>query len=128
MDINLFEQLADLLNTKGLSEITYSSDNSSITLKKEFLSQSKPLKSESKCYEIKSLMVGNFYNRPSSDSEPFCKVGDYVNKGDTVCIIEAMKLMNEIKTEVSGRVQAILVNNGDSVDYGQVLIRIEDDK
>ncbi len=74
---------------------------------------------------ITSPIIGTFYSAPSPDKPPFVKVGDTVNKGDVVCIIESMKLMNELNSEFSGRVAEIYVNNGDSVEYGQKLIRIE---
>ncbi len=74
---------------------------------------------------ITSPIIGTFYSAPSPDKAPFVKVGDTVNKGDVVCIIESMKLMNELNSEFSGRVAEIYVNNGDSVEYGQKLMRIE---
>jgi len=73
---------------------------------------------------VKAPMVGTFYRSPSPDAKPFVEVGQAVKKGDTVCIIEAMKLMNEIETEVSGVVKAILVENGQPVEYGQPLFVI----
>ena len=73
---------------------------------------------------VKAPMVGTFYRSPSPDAKPFVEVGQAVKKGDTVCIIEAMKLMNEIETDVSGVVKAILVENGQPVEYGQPLFVI----
>lgn len=73
---------------------------------------------------ISSPMVGVFYAAPSPDSNPFVCVGQKVQKGDVVCIIEAMKLMNEITAEQSGTVSEICVNNGDIVEYGQPLFKI----
>jgi acetyl-CoA carboxylase biotin carboxyl carrier protein len=73
---------------------------------------------------VKAPMVGTFYRSPSPDAKPFVEVGQTVKKGDTVCIIEAMKLMNEIETDVSGVVKAILVENGQPVEYGQPLFVI----
>lgn len=74
---------------------------------------------------ITSPIIGTFYAAPSPDKAPFVKVGDTVNKGDVVCIIESMKLMNELNSEFSGRVAEIYVNNGDAVEYGQKIMRIE---
>ncbi len=74
---------------------------------------------------ITSPIIGTFYSAPSPDKPPFVKVGDTVNNGDVVCIIESMKLMNELNSEFSGRVAEIYVNNGDAVEYGQKLMRIE---
>lgn len=75
--------------------------------------------------EVKAPIVGTFYRAPSPDAEPFVKEGDTVKKGQVLCIIEAMKLMNEIESEVAGVVRKILVNNGEPVEYGQVLFIIE---
>ncbi len=73
---------------------------------------------------ITSPMVGTFYQAPSPDADPFVKVGDRVNKGDTLCIIEAMKLMNEIEAEYSGTVTKVLAENAAPVEYGQPLFVI----
>ncbi|MGH8724665.1 MAG: acetyl-CoA carboxylase biotin carboxyl carrier protein, partial [Burkholderiales bacterium] len=70
---------------------------------------------------VKAPMVGTFYRSPSPDAKPFVEVGHAVKEGDTICIIEAMKLMNEIETDASGVVKAILVENGQPVEYGQPL-------
>ena len=76
-------------------------------------------------YEIKSPMVGTFYRAPAPNAEPFIKIGDPVKKGQTLCIIEAMKLMNEIECEVDGRVAAIRIQNAEPVEYGEVLMIID---
>ena len=70
-------------------------------------------------------MVGTFYRAPSPEAEPFCSVGDSISEDSTICIIEAMKVMNEIKAELNGRIVAILVENGEPVEFGQPLFRIE---
>jgi acetyl-CoA carboxylase biotin carboxyl carrier protein len=70
-------------------------------------------------------MVGTFYRAPAPDAPPYAEVGDRVSKGQTVCILEAMKLMNELECEVSGTIREICVENADPVEYGQVLFRIE---
>ena len=75
--------------------------------------------------DITSPMVGTFYRSPSPDDPAFVEKGDQVRKGQTICIIEAMKLMNEIEAEVSGRVVEILIENAQPIEYGQVLIRID---
>ncbi len=74
---------------------------------------------------IDSPIVGTYYDAPSPDAEPYIKIGDEVKKGDIVCIIEAMKLMNEIEAEKDGIVEAILVANEGPVEYGQPLIRLK---
>ena len=76
-------------------------------------------------HAIVSPMVGTFYSAPSSGGAPFVEIGSVVNNGDIVCVIEAMKLMNEIKSDYSGKVIKICVNNGEPVEYGQVLMYIE---
>ena len=74
---------------------------------------------------IKSPLVGTFYAAPSEDAEPFVKVGDTVKKGQTLAIVEAMKLMNEIESEVDGVIAEVLVKNGEMVDYGKPLFRVK---
>ena len=75
-----------------------------------------------KWVEISSPMVGTFYRAPAPDEAPFVEVGHRISKGETVCIIEAMKLMNEIETEVSGEIMEIAVENGQPVEFGQTLM------
>jgi acetyl-CoA carboxylase biotin carboxyl carrier protein len=77
--------------------------------------------------EITSPLVGTFYATPSPDSDSYVEVGSYVDAQAIVCIIEAMKVMNEIKTETGGTITEILVANGQAVEYGQVLFRIRPD-
>jgi len=79
---------------------------------------------DKKWVDITSPMVGTFYSAPAPDEDPFFGVGDRVTKGDTVCIIEAMKLMNEIEGEVTGQIMEIAVENGEPVEFGQVLMRV----
>ena len=77
-----------------------------------------------KIEEVVAPIVGTFYAAPSPDAAPYIKVGDKVEKGDTLCILEAMKLMNEIRAEVSGTVVEVVVNDGDMVEYDQPMIKI----
>jgi acetyl-CoA carboxylase biotin carboxyl carrier protein len=74
---------------------------------------------------IKSPMVGTFYRSPAPDAPPFVESGQDIEVGQVICIIEAMKLMNEIKSEVAGRIKEVLVENGDPVEFGQSLFSIE---
>ena len=74
---------------------------------------------------VKAPMVGTFYIKPSPTSEPYVQIGTEVKKGETLCIIEAMKLMNEIQSEYSGKITKILVEDGSSVEYGTALFVIE---
>ena len=78
-----------------------------------------------KLYEIKAPMVGTFYRKPSPDAEPYVKVGDHIEKGQVVCLIEAMKLFNEVKSEVSGTIKKVLVEDATPVEYGQPLFLVE---
>ena len=80
---------------------------------------------DSALLEITSPMVGTFYRAPAPDAPPYVEQGDRVAEGQTVCILEAMKLMNELEAEVAGTIREICVQNGDPVEYGQVLFRIE---
>ncbi len=87
---------------------------------------SEPAKKEN-LIEIRSPMVGTFYRAPAPDAEPYVKIGDHIEKGTILCIIEAMKLMNEIESEVSGKIADILVENGKPVEYNQLLFLVEPD-
>jgi acetyl-CoA carboxylase biotin carboxyl carrier protein len=84
-----------------------------------------PSKEEEILHTITSPLVGTFYRSPSADSAPFVEVGSKVEKGQVICIIEAMKIMNEIESDVSGVVKKILVENGQTVEYGEPLFLIE---
>jgi acetyl-CoA carboxylase biotin carboxyl carrier protein len=75
--------------------------------------------------EIKSIMVGTFFASPSPEAPPFVKVGDHVGPDSAVCIIEAMKVFNEIPSGVSGKIVAVLVENGDPVEFGQPLFKVD---
>ncbi len=80
---------------------------------------------EKKLHEIRSPIVGTFYRAPAPDAEPFVQVGSHVTPGTTLCIIEAMKLMNEIQSDVAGTIVKIAVENGQPVEYNQLLFLIE---
>lgn len=75
--------------------------------------------------EIKSPMIGTFYRKPSPDKDEFAKVGDNISVGDTVCVIEAMKLFNEIESEISGKIVKVLVDDTTPVEYDQVLFLVD---
>jgi acetyl-CoA carboxylase biotin carboxyl carrier protein len=76
-------------------------------------------------FAVIAPMVGTFYSAASPGSAPFVQVGDRVNQGDTLCIVEAMKMMNQIEAEVSGTIKSVRVQNGEPVEYGQVLFIID---
>ncbi len=107
-----------------------------LTTSESFSQQSLPLQQspkispeilEKKMVEVKSPMIGTFYRSSGSDSPPFISVGDKITKGQTVCIIEAMKLFNEIESEISGTVVKVMVENSTPVEYDQVLFVVEPD-
>ena len=135
-----FENLLTLIKTVSDSELTefsYEENGSSIHLKKKKetvvvagntvrkepdIVQQKSDEPEGQI--VKSPLVGTFYAAPSEDAEPFVSVGDQVKKGQTLAIVEAMKLMNEIESDFDGKVAEIYVENGQAVEYGQPLFRI----
>lgn len=90
-------------------------------------SSANPNPDESNLHIIKSPIVGTFYRAPSPDSSPFVEVGSKVAPGDTLCIIEAMKLMNEIESDISGKIEKILIKNADPVEFDEALFMIKPD-
>lgn len=90
----------------------------------EKVAEPEQIKDYNKYRDIKSPMVGIFYAAPSPDAEPFVKVGSKVKKGDTLCIIEAMKLMNDVVAEEDGEIVEICAENGNLVEFGQTLFKI----
>ena len=98
-----------------------SAPSSEVTVTQEISQTSDVLESGNK---MNSPMVGTFYSAPNPESEPFVKVGDQINEGDVLCIIEAMKMMNEVKSEFSGTVKQILVDNAEPVEFDQTLFVI----
>ncbi len=91
----------------------------------EKASESKKAEKENNYITIKSPMIGTFYRAPGPDKEPFVKVGDTVSKGDVLCIIEAMKLFNEIESEYSGKIVKVLVEDSSPVEFDQPLFLLE---
>ncbi len=142
-DIEYVEKLAKVLADNSLTEISLEDGEQAITLRKEITGvvaaptisapiaapQTTPV--EEKQTEVKkgkpltSPMVGTFYKAPSPDAKPFVEVGQTIKEGDVVCIVEAMKLMNEIESEVSGKIVEICVADGQPVEFGQVLMYVE---
>jgi len=141
------EEMIKLMNENKLSELEIERNGLKIKLKKETSGvervieegglkqkeiihkvESAPqqeIKEKANLIEITSPMVGTFYRAPSPEAPPFTDVDKVVRPGDIVCIIEAMKLMNEIKSEVKGKVVEVCVDNGASVEYGQTLFKLE---
>lgn len=95
------------------------------TEKSEAKNESNEESLPSNVYEVKSPMVGTFYRAPSPDADPFVNVGDGIKQGTVICIVEAMKLMNEIEAEVSGKIVKILVEDAQAVEYNQPLFLVE---
>ena len=144
LETDFIEKLAKIITTNGLTEISLEDGDKAITIRKDILpvnvvSTASTIPSDSKVEQkeeivekpiskgnaIISPMVGTFYGAASSESEPFVEVGSEVKAGDIVCVIEAMKLMNEIKSEYTGKITQICVKNGDPIEYGQVLMYVE---
>ena len=144
-DIDYLEKIANLLETSNLAEIELHDGGQSIAMKKSSgevfaapqKAKAKPVAEEASQEEetkktetnsrksIVSPMVGTFYKSMSTEAQPFVEVGQTVAAGQVVCIIEAMKLMNEIEAEVSGRIIEICVEDGQPVEFGQVLMYLE---
>jgi len=95
------------------------------TEKSPFPAEAQPQESEDGLHYVTSPMVGTFYRAPDPTSSPFVDIGDKVKKSQTLCIVEAMKLMNEIESEVEGVIKEIYVENGKPVEYGQKLFAIQ---
>ena len=128
--------LKEIEVSQGDESVRISRDNKSQTyaepiLQKQFIheasnvvSQEEIPQEEVQGNKVTSPIVGTFYRKPSPDKDPFIKVGDVVQEGDILCIIEAMKMMNEIKSDFSGKVVSIDVEDGQPVEYGQHIITI----
>jgi acetyl-CoA carboxylase biotin carboxyl carrier protein len=146
MDIRKIKTLIEMLEASNLNEIEVSQGEESVRISKssgeikvlqdsniginnESQSINKidnnQIENEIKGNQVTSPIVGTFYRKPSPDKESFVKVGDIVNKGDVLCIIEAMKMMNEIKSEFDGKISSIEVDDGQPVEFGQTIIVIE---
>ncbi len=146
IDLEFVKQAIKLMEENGLTEFIYEVKDIKIGLKKavassfvqpqivnvpeqvvttaKAVSESKKPENEN-LFTVKSPMVGTFYRASSPDSPPFVNIGDVVEPGKTLCIIEAMKIMNEIKSEVKGVVKEILVENAQAVEFNQPIIIIE---
>lgn len=137
MELEKLKDFINFMNENSLCELEIEEEGKRIRLKKFSENQpvvvsqiSQPAKEEKASrregmIEIKSPMVGTFYRAPSPGAKPYVEIGDALKPGDVVCIIEAMKLMNEIKAEVGGKISEILVENGQPVEFGQVLFVLE---
>ena len=138
MDIGEIKQLMDELEASKLHKIVYKKGDFEIQLEKQLAnvpvapiaaaaapsSAAPPAEKEPEGNFVTSPMVGTFYTASGPDQAPFIKVGDKVTEGTVVCIVEAMKVMNEVKAEISGTVAEILTNNGQAVEFGSRLFRV----
>lgn len=143
-DIRKIRRLVQLMNEHALGEIDLRNGEVRVRLRKQgetvFASSGPPAPApqvtaavppapappdDSHLTVIKSIMVGTYYAAPSPESPPFVKVGDPVGPDSIVCIIEAMKVFNEIPAGIAGRIAAVLVESGDPVDFGQPLFKVD---
>ena len=147
-EIDYIEKLAKIISDNELTEISLEDGEQAITIRKDLAevvttavapaaaptpvvcqttvnAPSAEVVEAPKGKAITSPMVGTFYAAPSPDADPFVEVGKTISEGDVVCIVEAMKLMNEIKAEHAGKITQICVSNGDPVEFGQVLMYVE---
>lgn len=152
MDIRKVKKLIELLDESGIAEIEITEGEESVRISRYAASVAAPpqpvmpapaalaatpaapapaapvvaaAEPEEDGHAVTAPMVGTFYSSSSPGSPPFVQVGDRVNEGDTLCIVEAMKMMNQIEAEVSGTIKSIRVQNGDPVEYGQILFMID---
>ena len=151
MDIRKVKKLIELLDDSGIAEIEITEGEESVRISRYAASvpaaaapvamaaapaapAAAPAPSEPAApaeapeedgYEVTAPMVGSFYAASSPGAAPYVQVGDRVNEGDTLCIIEAMKMMNQIEADVSGVIKSIRLQHGEPVDYGQVLFVID---
>jgi len=155
MDIRKVKKLIELLDESGIAEIEISEGEDSVRISRYSSNVAAPqpivaapvmaasaapapaasaaapapvataVEPEEDGYGVTAPMVGTFYSQPSPGSPAFVQVGDRVNEGDTLCIVEAMKMMNQIDAEVAGTIKSIRVQNGDPVEYGQILFVID---
>jgi acetyl-CoA carboxylase biotin carboxyl carrier protein len=150
MNIKKIQELVEIMNDNGLAEIEIEQEGSKIKISKNVqgvitqqivpqTSVQAPVASSnagdgakaeaaapnSNCTEVKSPMVGTFYASPSPESPAYVQKGDMISVGDVICIVEAMKVMNEVKSECAGKIVDILASNADPVEFGQVMFLVE---
>ena len=151
MDIRKVKKLIELLDESGIAEIEITEGEESVRISRYStsappapLAAAAPVaiaapaavaapapsatpvaEPEDEGYAVTAPMVGTFYSSASPGSASFVQVGDQVNEGDTLCIVEAMKMMNQIESDVSGTIKSIRAQNGDPVEYGQILFVID---
>jgi len=142
MDIRKIKKLIEMLQDSDLTEIEIQEGEESVRIVRgsaqpfevkttsispasvNVLSENNEVVANESGSPIKSPIVGTFYRKPAPDKPPFVEIGSHVNAGDVVCIVEAMKMMNEIKSEFTGKVSAINIDDGEPVEFDQSLIVI----
>jgi acetyl-CoA carboxylase biotin carboxyl carrier protein len=151
MDIRKVKKLIELLEESGVAEIEITEGEESVRISRyskspaaapmpvhyaaappaaaaaaplQEAAAAAPPPTERSGHKVLSPMVGTFYRSPSPEAEPFVKVGDTISAGDTLCIIEAMKMMNQIEADVSGKVLSVEAESGEPIEFGQVLFVI----
>ena len=129
MDLEKIEGLVKIIENSSLTEFTLKEGDMKITMSKLDHPPVEPAVEEADQEDeklfITSPIVGTFYSAPAPDAPAFVKVGDQVKNGQTVCILEAMKLMNEIQSDFDCEIEAVLVSNEQKVEYGQPLFRVK---
>jgi acetyl-CoA carboxylase biotin carboxyl carrier protein len=153
MDIRKVKKLIELLDESGIAEIEITEGEDSVRISRHpqgvmaaaplsaapvvaappavatpaapVPAPAAPAEAEEEGQAVTAPMVGTFYSAPSPGAPPFVQVGDRVNEGDTLCIVEAMKMMNPIEAEVTGIIKSIRVQNGEPVEYGQILFVVD---
>ena len=143
MDIRKIKKLIEMLQDSDLTEIEVQEGEESVRIVRgsaqpfevkttsispasvNVLSENNEVVANESGSPIKSPIVGTFYRKPAPDKPPFVEIGSHVNAGDVVCIVEAMKMMNEIKSEFTGKVSAINIDDGEPVEFDQSLIVID---
>ncbi|MBF0493567.1 MAG: acetyl-CoA carboxylase biotin carboxyl carrier protein [Candidatus Omnitrophica bacterium] len=152
MNIKQIQALAEIMNENNLTEVEIDHEGTKVRLIKKSagavehqyipmplqqvasvnssqgqpVSEAKPeVKPANKGTEVKAPMVGTFYRSSSPEADPYVRVGDMVKKGDVLCILEAMKMMNEVKSEYDGKIMEIPVENADPVEFGQTIFVID---
>ncbi|PHM65349.1 acetyl-CoA carboxylase biotin carboxyl carrier protein subunit [Xenorhabdus stockiae] len=152
MDIRKIKKLIELVEESGISELEISEGEESVRISRTTAVQGMPITqqyisapaqqpapvaapapaapaapaaAEISGHTVRSPMVGTFYRSPSPDAKPFIEIGQHVNQGDTLCIVEAMKMMNQIEADKTGVVKAILAQDGQPVEFDEPLVIIE---
>ena len=146
MDIRKVKKLIEILEASDVAEIEIKEGDEAVRISRSAVSSppipqnavvpiqqnikldkpqvNEPLQEQTVGHAIKSPMVGTFYRAPSPSSAPFVKIGSKVNSGDVICIVEAMKMMNQIEAEKSGTIDAILAEDGEPIEFDQTLMTI----